>query len=93
MTSFNLSEWALRHKSIVVYLMLAAAIAGLWAYGKLGREEDPPFTIKTMVVKTVWPGATATDVAEGIANPAFRDAMRQHVNKSHRGKRTERPSK
>jgi hypothetical protein len=55
MTSFNLSEWALRHKSIVVYLMLAAAIAGLWAYGKLGREEDPPFTIKTMTVKTVWP--------------------------------------
>ena len=40
MTSFNLSEWALRHKSIVVYFMLAAAIAGLWAYGKLGREED-----------------------------------------------------
>ena len=68
MTSFNLSDWALRHKSIVVYLMLAAALAGLWAYGKLGREEDPPFTIKTMVIKTVWPGATATDTLQQITD-------------------------
>lgn len=66
MTSFNLSDWALRHRSFVLYLMLAAAISGLWAYGKLGREEDPPFTIKTMVVKTVWPGATATDTIDQI---------------------------
>jgi multidrug efflux pump subunit AcrB len=48
--------------------MLAAAIAGLWAYGKLGREEDPPFTIKTMVVKTVWPGATATDTLQQVTD-------------------------
>jgi multidrug efflux pump len=68
MSSFNLSEWALRHKSFVVYLMLAAAIAGLWAYDKLGREEDPPFTIKTMVVKTLWPGATATDTLQQITD-------------------------
>jgi multidrug efflux pump len=68
MSNFNLSEWALRHKSIVVYLMLAAAIAGLWAYDKLGREEDPPFTIKTMVVKTLWPGATATDTLHQITD-------------------------
>ena len=68
MTSFNLSDWALRHKSFVVYLMLAAAIAGVWAYGKLGREEDPPFTIKTMVVKTLWPGATATDTLQQITD-------------------------
>lgn len=61
MTSFNLSEWALRHKSFVVYLMLVSALAGLYAFGRLGREEDPPFTIKTMVVKTLWPGANAND--------------------------------
>ena len=61
MSGFNLSEWALRHKSFVLYLMLVAALAGLWAYGRLGREEDPPFTIKTMVVKTLWPGATTND--------------------------------
>src|SRR5215475_14415196 len=68
MTSFNLSDWALRHRSFVVYLMLAAAIAGIWAYGKLGREEDPPFTIKTMVVKTLWPGATATDTLQQVTD-------------------------
>ena len=53
MSSFNLSDWALRHKSFVVYLMLAAGIAGFITYYQLGREEDPPFTIKTMVVKTL----------------------------------------
>ena len=68
MSSFNLSEWALRHKSVVVYLMLVSAIAGLWAYGKLGREEDPPFTIKTMVVKTLWPGATTTDTLSQVTD-------------------------
>jgi multidrug efflux pump subunit AcrB len=61
MSSFNLSDWALRHKSFVVYLMLVSVIAGLFAYDKLGREEDPPFTIKTMVIKTLWPGATTGD--------------------------------
>jgi multidrug efflux pump subunit AcrB len=68
MTRFNLSEWALRHKAFIVYLMLAAALAGVWAYGKLGREEDPPFTIKTMVVKTLWPGATASDMLQQITD-------------------------
>lgn len=61
MSGFNLSDWALRHKSFVVYLMLISVIAGLFAYDKLGREEDPPFTIKTMVVRTLWPGATTED--------------------------------
>jgi multidrug efflux pump len=68
MTSFNLSDWALRHKSFVIYLMFAAAVAGLWAYGKLGREEDPPFTIKTMVVKTLWPGANASDTLQQVTD-------------------------
>ncbi|WOS66024.1 efflux RND transporter permease subunit [Sinorhizobium fredii] len=68
MTSFNLSDWALRHKSIVVYMMVVAALAGLWAYSTLGREEDPAFTIKTMVVKTLWPGATAVDTVEQITD-------------------------
>lgn len=68
MTSFNLSAWALKHKSFVVYLMLVCAIAGAYAFGKLGREEDPPFTIKTMIVKTLWPGATATDTEAQITD-------------------------
>ncbi|TIU99541.1 MAG: efflux RND transporter permease subunit [Mesorhizobium sp.] len=68
MTSFNLSEWALRHKSFVIYLMIAAALAGMFAYTGLGREEDPPFTIKTMVVKTLWAGATTSDTVEQITD-------------------------
>ena len=68
MTSFNLSDWALRHKSFILYLMLMSALAGYYAYGKLGREEDPPFTIKVMVVKTLWPGATATETVQQVTD-------------------------
>ena len=62
MTGFNLSDWALKHKSFVVYLMLISALSGIYAYGRLGREEDPPFTIKTMVIRTLWPGANSADM-------------------------------
>lgn len=65
---FNLSDWALRHKSFVVYLMLVSGIAGLFAYGKLGREEDPPFTIKTMVVQVMWPGATISETLQQVTD-------------------------
>jgi multidrug efflux pump subunit AcrB len=66
MRSFNLSNWALQHKSFVVYLMLIVALAGIMQYRKLGREEDPPFTIKTMVVKTLWPGATTLETVQQV---------------------------
>ena len=68
MKTFNLSCWALEHKSFVVYLMLVIALAGIFAYGQLGREEDPPFTIKTMVVKTVWPGATTLETVRQVTD-------------------------
>ncbi len=68
MKGFNLSEWALRHRSFVFYLMLVTAIAGALAYRQLGREEDPPFTIKTMVVKTLWPGANTQDTLRQITD-------------------------
>src|SRR5215468_5204240 len=58
---FNLSKWALEHRSFVVYMMIAATIAGLAAFYSLGRDEDPPFVIKTMVVQAAWPGATLDD--------------------------------
>lgn len=58
---FNLSKWALDHQSLVIFLMLSAVVAGLLSYTKLSRNEDPPFTIKTMVVGARWPGASATD--------------------------------
>jgi multidrug efflux pump len=66
MSNFNLSRWALEHKSFVVYLMLITALAGILQYSKLGREEDPPFTIKTMVVKTLWPGATTLETVQQV---------------------------
>jgi multidrug efflux pump subunit AcrB len=68
MKTFNLSRWALEHKSFVVYLMLVIALAGIYEYGRLGRDEDPPFTIKTMVVKTIWPGATALETMRQVTD-------------------------
>ena len=56
---FNLSEWALRNRQIVLFLMLLLAIVGALSYTKLGQSEDPPFTFKAMVIRTNWPGATA----------------------------------
>jgi multidrug efflux pump subunit AcrB len=68
MSGFNLSRWALDHRSFVVYLMLVITIAGIFSYSRLGREEDPPFTIKVMVVKTLWPGANTPDTVEQITD-------------------------
>jgi multidrug efflux pump len=65
---FNLSEWALRHRSLVTYLMLIIAVAGVWSYLRLGRSEDPDFTVKTMVVQAAWPGATLADTLEQITD-------------------------
>ncbi len=61
MSGFNLSRWALNNRSIVLYLMLLAVVAGGLAFVKLGRNEDPAFTIRTMVVAAGWPGATLDD--------------------------------
>ena len=58
MSEFNLSAWALRNRSIVAYLMIVMMIAGVIAYFRLGRSEDPTFIIKTMVVQAAWPGAS-----------------------------------
>ncbi|WP_202845389.1 efflux RND transporter permease subunit [Luteimonas saliphila] len=63
---FNLSEWALRNRSLVLYTMIVVAIAGVFSYLQLGRSEDPPFTFKAMVVRTLWPGATADEVARQV---------------------------
>jgi multidrug efflux pump subunit AcrB len=57
-SGFNLSAWALRERSIVVFMMLATVAAGLGSYFSLGRNEDPEFTFRTMVVGAHWPGAT-----------------------------------
>jgi len=61
MTGFNLSAWAIAHRSIVYFLMAALVVLGVHSYLRLGRNEDPTFTIKTMVVQAQWPGATLED--------------------------------
>jgi multidrug efflux pump len=66
MMGFNLSEWALRHRSLVVYFMIVAVAAGLLSYHRLGRSEDPSFVIKTMVVQAAWPGATIEDTLKQV---------------------------
>ena len=68
MKSFNLSEWALRHRPLVTYFMLVIVVAGIGSYFRLGRNEDPDFTVKTMVVQAAWPGATVGDTLEQITD-------------------------
>jgi len=65
---FNLSEWALRNRQIVLFLMLLLAIVGALSYTKLGQSEDPPFTFKAMVIRTNWPGASAEEVARQVSD-------------------------
>ena len=57
----NLSEWAITHRSLVAYLMIAAVLAGVLSFLRLGRAEDPSFTFRTMVVSAAWPGATVDE--------------------------------
>lgn len=66
MIGLNLSEWVLRHRSLVVYVMIVAIVAGLLSYFRLGRNEDPSFIIKTMVVQAAWPGATAEETMKQV---------------------------
>ena len=65
---FNLSDWALRHKSWVWYLIIVSVIAGAFSYTRLGREEDPSFMIKTMIVQAALPGATAEETATQVTD-------------------------
>ena len=69
MKAFNLSAWSVRHPAVILFLILAVSISGVWSYLKLGRAEDPTFTIKTMIVQVAWPGAIADDVQRLVAEP------------------------
>jgi multidrug efflux pump subunit AcrB len=68
MASFNLSDWALRHKSMVWYFLLVSLVAGAASYMAMGREEDPSFTIKTMIIQARMPGATAEDTVTQVTD-------------------------
>ncbi len=63
---FNLSKWALNNRSLTVYLMIMAVLAGLFSFVRLGRNEDPSFVIKTMVVQAAWPGASVDDTLKQV---------------------------
>ncbi|EPC01649.1 multidrug transporter [Litchfieldella anticariensis FP35 = DSM 16096] len=69
MSGFNLSALAVRERSVTLFLMVAIFIAGVVAFLTLGRAEDPAFTIKQMTVVTAWPGATAQEMEELVAEP------------------------
>lgn len=69
MSAFNLSALAVRERSVTLFLMLAIFVAGVVAFLTLGRAEDPAFTIKQMTVITAWPGATAKEMEELVAEP------------------------
>src|SRR6185503_13171942 len=68
MRGINLSEWAITHRALVLFLILLLAGAGTYSYLNLGRAEDPSFTIKTMVVSAAWPGATASEMQSQVAD-------------------------
>lgn len=68
MTRFNLSALAVRNPAVTLFLILATLLAGAIAFGKLGRAEDPSFTVKTMTITAAWPGATAKEMQEQVAD-------------------------
>ena len=68
MMGFNLSAWAVRERALTLFLIIAVAVAGAYAFVSLGRAEDPAFTIKGLTVTAVWPGATAQEMQDLVAD-------------------------
>ena len=69
MKRFNLSGWAVSHPTLILFLMIALGVAGFFSYQKLGRAEDPFFTVKVVNVSAMWPGATAAEMQMQVADP------------------------
>lgn len=69
MKGLNLSEWAVTHRSLTLFLILLVSLLGAWSYTHLGRAEDPEFTVKVMIIGAAWPGATADEVQRLVADP------------------------
>ena len=67
-SKFNLSDWALKHQTLVLYFMLMLVVSGMFAFTNLGQSEDPPFTFKVMLVRTTWPGASAVEVEQQVTD-------------------------
>lgn len=69
MKGLNLAEWAIRHKQIVYFFIIAIITGGLWSYFHLGCSEDPDFTIRQAVVTAAWPGASAQQITQQVTDP------------------------
>jgi multidrug efflux pump len=68
MKGFNLSQWAITHRALVLFMIIVLGAAGIYSYFNLGRAEDPSFTIKVMIVNVAWPGATASEMQTQVAD-------------------------
>lgn len=65
---FNLSAWALKHQTLVLYALCALLLAGIFSYSQLAQKEDPDFTFKVMTIKLLWPGASAREVEQQVTD-------------------------
>ena len=92
MSGFNLSDWAIRNRSVTIFIMAAVLVAGVSSFYKLGRAEDPPFTFRTMVVKAIWPGATLDETLQQVTErlertlqevPNLDDLPQLHARRLH----------
>ena len=92
MNSFNLSDWALRHRSLVWYFMIAFMAAGLFSYLQLGREEDPAFTIKTMVIQAQWPGASPEEITRQVTDRIEKKLEELEFARLHQERHRRRPN-
>jgi multidrug efflux pump subunit AcrB len=68
MKRFNLSEWAVAHPTLILFFIVMLGIASFFSYERLGRAEDPSFTIKVVIINAIWPGATAKEMQEQVAD-------------------------
>jgi multidrug efflux pump subunit AcrB len=68
MNGFNLTDWALRHRAVVLFLLIIVAVAGTFSFTKLGQLEDPNFSVPSMTAGVVWPGATAHQMQDEVLN-------------------------
>ena len=89
MMRFNLSELAVRERAITVFLIVAIILSGIYAFSHLGRAEDPAFTIKNFTVTAVWPGATAQEMQNlvadlGRSNETTAGEMSRRLASTHR---------
>ena len=68
MRAFNLADWSLAHRPLIYFLIFLLAVLGCFSYVKLGRMEDPDYTVRELVVTTSWPGASARQVEEQVTD-------------------------